>query len=780
MMPFHSQGIMMVHPTEQPYRAVPRDGKFILENDEAIMAGPGDGNPRLFDTAGQALDWARSNGLPADDSEPDAPRAAQEAAPSAAAIRFEQMRAAGTDTPVQNAIDALRRTAGRSDDTNATFWTRWGPVLGSTEIAWRSGQDVVRWMENNLIREPWTDRALPGHYLAVDPSIPTETLRRRSAQFEISRKDFYGTTDRIEHQVRDVEEMGGSAEAIDKARDALATMYRKVAQNERDLQAALQGAEDRERAEHAAALAAQAARYKPADLQELAKKPTPASISGWFAAHHEGRDAWCNGVMADMTGEPHLAGWRDRMNAIQRDSATKPDLAKVIPTNTGERLTVIALHDVKTKDGTGEVFFARDDGRANDNDTVIGLARQYFSYFASKYKGAEFRGTPAVDGNVNPVCVYHEDKLVGVVMPLRLSGDNMPVPTVADIKAKVAGGDAVRAEAAAAAAAVPPAPLDDRERLRLELAAAKFARQSVIIADRQGSEHKFDAHTYRGLAVHRTDFGTGNDWQVTHLNTGLRLGPDFATMANAKLAAARMGDLADMAAIDTPEEAQRAAQDENHGFSRVAKLVRAMQSGRGYGDALAAPELSLGQSARQAQHQAQQQTEAPRRAAPAAPAAPAATTPTPDEQRRAAIEAELMENRPNAPEVARPLAGKTIRIVTRTLGGEKPVNAKLFEIPRYNGPQLAVVEYKNPRGQGYRVYLAKTAMLLEDNNGVTTLDDVLELATLRVRNARERILARHNAAPASSAPAVSVVRALPVVEPNSAEDEPAEDIPAMR
>lgn len=165
--------------------------------------------------------------------------------------------------------------------------------------------------------------------------------------------------------------------------------------------------------------------------------------------------------------------------------------------------------------------------------------------------------------------------------------------------------------------------------------------------------------------------------------------------------------------------------------------------------------------------QAQQQT-----------AAPAPTTPMTDEQRRAAIEAELMENRPSAPEVAQPLGGRRIRIVTRTLNGDKRVSAQLFEVPGYNGPQLCVAEYKSTLGQGYRIYLAKTGMFLDDNNGVATLNDVLNVAVQRVRNARARIAAER--APTAS-PAESIaLGGLDQMHDCAIDDEAADDAPGMR
>lgn len=117
-----------------------------------------------------------------------------------------------------------------------------------------------------------------------------------------------------------------------------------------------------------------------------------------------------------------------------------------------------------------------------------------------------------------------------------------------------------------------------------------------------------------------------------------------------------------------------------------------------------------------------------------------------DEQRRAAIDAESMETRHDAPQVAQPTKGKRVRVIARTLNGIKQVTANLYELPNYNGPQLAVSEYKSSRGHGYRVYLPKSGAFITDSNGVSSLDDTLKLAVLRIHNARQTIASRAPAA----------------------------------
>lgn len=112
------------------------------------------------------------------------------------------------------------------------------------------------------------------------------------------------------------------------------------------------------------------------------------------------------------------------------------------------------------------------------------------------------------------------------------------------------------------------------------------------------------------------------------------------------------------------------------------------------------------------------------------------------EQRQAAINAETLENRPDAVEVAQPTKGKRVRVETVTLSGPKTVTANLYELPGYKGPQLAVAEYKSSRGQGYKVYLPKSGAFIHDSNGVQPLNEALKQAVLRIDHARQTLGAK--------------------------------------
>ena len=123
---------------------------------------------------------------------------------------------------------------------------------------------------------------------------------------------------------------------------------------------------------------------------------------------------------------------------------------------------------------------------------------------------------------------------------------------------------------------------------------------------------------------------------------------------------------------------------------------------------------------------------------------------TPREQREAAIRAEVSETRQGIVQVAQPTPVGNVKVQAQTLDGAKNVNAKLYELPNYNGPQLAIATYKTARGEGYRVYLPKSGHLLADNNGVGSLYDTLRDAVQRVSNARQNLAKQQGGAQAAS------------------------------
>ena len=100
---------------------------------------------------------------------------------------------------------------------------------------------------------------------------------------------------------------------------------------------------------------------------------------------------------------------------------------------------------------------------------------------------------------------------------------------------------------------------------------------------------------------------------------------------------------------------------------------------------------------------------------------------------------EIQETRKDVKQVAQPTAFGRITVQAQTLDGPKSVNAKLYELPGYDGPQLAVATYKLRGKEGFRVYLPKSGMLLQDSNTVSTLEDTLKQAVGRVKQARANL-----------------------------------------
>ena len=90
----------------------------------------------------------------------------------------------------------------------------------------------------------------------------------------------------------------------------------------------------------------------------------------------------------------------------------------------------------------------------------------------------------------------------------------------------------------------------------------------------------------------------------------------------------------------------------------------------------------------------------------------------------------------NTPDVAQPTFTKTVSFTTETINGPKKATAKEVLLPGYRGARLLVQEYKAPKGRpqerGYRVYFRDSGALIEDSNGVSSLNDTLKQAVNRI------------------------------------------------
>ena len=355
--------------------------------------------------------------------------------------RFEELRANGTDPDsLQNGLAALRKVAGRAGESTADFASRYIGEMGSQRIGTASGEEVLEWMESTLIRKAWDDQSIPGaNAKSISKQATAAYWRDQLDRYERDSKSFNDYLAKMDQRTFDVESMGGSAERIAQAREAIQEMNRKADQNKRELDAGLKAAEAREQAEKDQEEAETNAKFKPADLKDLEKKPTPASISGWSNAVYQGGPAWTNGHLVDLVSEPHLSGWQDRMNALRKD-APPLDAGRVVPKSQGTPLKLVGIYDNGNSTAPISTVYLESNGR------LTALNRNYYRYFASKYKGAEFQS----HGETQPVTVHLDGRMVGLVMPINLGRDGIKLD---EVKAKIAANLKREQESAKDAAA---------------------------------------------------------------------------------------------------------------------------------------------------------------------------------------------------------------------------------------------------------------------------------------------------------------------------------------
>jgi hypothetical protein len=317
---------------------------------------------------------------------------------------------------------------GATGEKPMDVWSRWSSGLGSTDLANRTGDEVLKWMESNL------PSMLDG-YIRGMPGANTNSMNNQAGYWqgvakEMERRkpqhDQYMA--RLEAQVNDVEELAGNEEKIAAARKIIGETNRAWSRNERTVQEGLKAAEKHEADEQSRIASEELAAHKPFDAKALSAKPTPASMFGWFSANYEGRKVWTDGHVLDLTGEPHIKGWENRVDTLGRNKDGKLDVSRVIPKEEGHLAKPIGWFD-KAYGSTfknGIVYFDVG-GEVGAIDTV------YVRYFLSKYKGATFHAT----GPNTSYQVRHDGKLVGVVMPIVLTKTQEKAPTVDEIKAKV-------------------------------------------------------------------------------------------------------------------------------------------------------------------------------------------------------------------------------------------------------------------------------------------------------------------------------------------------------
>lgn len=353
----------------------------------------------------------------------------------------------------QRSYRALTQFIGRTEEKPLEIWDRWSSVIGSTGLVDMTGPQVLKWMESSLptVLDGYIG-SLPGNTLSVNAG-DASYWQKAMAEMERRAPDHNRYVDRLERQALDVEMLGGDADKVATARKVIYGVKQAFGRNERTVQQGLAMAERREKEQAEQRETAEAAKYKPFDAKELSKKPTPASMSGWFTANYEGKTVWTQGTILDLSGEPpHLAGYESRRDTLGRNKDGKLDVSRVIPRERGPEAVPFGFYDGEFgKTAKNGIVYFDAEGR------LVGADATFFRYFASKFKGATYFASPAGD----VITVRQGGKTVGVLMPIKLGTDAQPAPTLAEMRAKVsakpAPAPAPQPEVDAAPAAEPVA-----------------------------------------------------------------------------------------------------------------------------------------------------------------------------------------------------------------------------------------------------------------------------------------------------------------------------------
>lgn len=350
--------------------------------------------------------------------------------------------ATSEDSLAQQSIQALARFAGATGEPVIDVWSRWRDFIGAIELAGRTGEQVVRWMEGNLISMPWADRAIPGNDVNGSMGSTPDYWRSKLSDYERAMTAFNKADARMDQQTFDVERVNGDTEKIKAARDILSGMRNKAAENGDYIRKKLEEAEKNEAKEAARAEEDSLARFKPFDASLASKKPSAASITGWFAGTwgNGANTAWSDGSIADLYGEPHLKGWDTRKSSKR----TTPDVDRVIPRNSNDQLEPVGMYDGKVGQTKGVMYYQM-------GDNVLPFALHYVQYFMSKYKGAKLVGN--LNMPTGPATVVHEGRTVGVVMPMRVNQ-----VTAEELRENIARGESIRREREAEQTQAPEQP----------------------------------------------------------------------------------------------------------------------------------------------------------------------------------------------------------------------------------------------------------------------------------------------------------------------------------
>ena len=108
----------------------------------------------------------------------------------------------------------------------------------------------------------------------------------------------------------------------------------------------------------------------------------------------------------------------------------------------------------------------------------------------------------------------------------------------------------------------------------------KFKRKEIELLREGGEKVSVQAHVYGGAGVHPDVLGDGKIFAVSHLQTGRQIVTGFASLEDAKVAAARLSETADLDAI------KRQPQVWSSQFAALRDLAKAMSESK---DPLAVP-----------------------------------------------------------------------------------------------------------------------------------------------------------------------------------------------
>lgn len=367
---------------------------------------------------------------------------------NSAAARFEQLRADGTQPhAVQNGRYAFFCIAAAPGESEHDFWRRWdAPESGCDNLHTIAGNELVAWMTQRLA---WYQSlcTYPSFVSALPACTTLPKIRRGMDSFERAALISELRLAILEAIAADLERAQGDAAAIARVRGYAQQQRDALCLDRAKLQLQLDNITNALKEKDIAARERDEARWSRITIENLRRKPSPASITDWYPATLAGRDVWTNGQMVDLLGEPHLLGWRDRLvfhaypKVKEKPSADAllqsavPGAACYLPEAAYDNPKL--RRDMKLQGAPLALCAA--DGQC------MFLQIQYVRYFVSKHRNRNvtFRWV----GAPSPCAVYADHELAGLVMPIRPMYDlNGEITHLDEIRARL---DACNTKAAA-------------------------------------------------------------------------------------------------------------------------------------------------------------------------------------------------------------------------------------------------------------------------------------------------------------------------------------------